>query len=136
MQAITYFSIVIPNKPGEGARMLAGLKEAGVNLRALWGYPIKGGKAIADLAPEDPKAFAKAAKKLKIAIDAKRTAIYLNGADEPGALGEALMRLAVVGVNVRAAQAISSGEGRFGALIQVAPEDEKKAKKALGIKGR
>ena len=38
---------------------------------------------------------------------------------------------ALMGINVDAVQAICVGNGRFGALVQVAPDDVKKAKKAL-----
>ena len=42
-----------------------------------------------------------------------------------------LTKLAAKKINVNAVQALCAGNGRFGALVQVAPDDVKKAKKAL-----
>lgn len=129
--ALAYFAVVVPNKIGEGAKVLASLNEAGVNLIGFWGYPVKGKKAQLDIAPADAKVFAKAAKKLGLEVAPKRTAFLINGEDRPGAVAEALGKLAAAGISTHAAQAICAGEGRYGALIQVGDEDVKAAKKAL-----
>ena len=39
VQLAEYFYVQVPDKPGEGARLLAQLKEAGVNLLAFSGFP-------------------------------------------------------------------------------------------------
>lgn len=127
---VPYFAVTVPNKPGEGAKLLGALKEAGVSLIALWGYPVKGKKSQIDLVPVDPKAFTKAAKKLKIEITEKRQAICWAGADRHGAIADAAAKLAAAGINIHAAQAICSAEGRFGALLQI---DEKQIKKAAKL---
>ena len=132
MRTITYFSVVVKNKTGAGAKALAALKAAGLNLTAFWGYPIKGKKAVLELAPDDPKGFAKAIKKLGYEAGPKKTAFHVEGEDRIGVMADVLERLASAGIDVHAAQAICAGAGRFGALIQVDEKDEKKAKKALG----
>jgi hypothetical protein len=129
--ALAYFAVVVPNKTGEGAKVLSALNEAGVNMIGFWGYPVKGKKAQLDIAPADAKVFAKAAKKLGLEVAPKRTAFLVNGADRPGAVAEALGKLAAAGIATHAAQAICAGEGRYGALIQVGDDDVKAAKKAL-----
>ena len=57
------FSIDIANKAGEGAKVLGALRDAGVNLLAVWGYPTKAKKARIDLVAADKAALNKAAKK-------------------------------------------------------------------------
>jgi hypothetical protein len=42
VQRVQYFYVEVPDKPGEGARVLGLLKEAGVNLRAFSGFPTGG----------------------------------------------------------------------------------------------
>lgn len=128
---VAYFAVVVPNKIGEGAKVLAALNEAGVNMTGFWGYPIKGKKAQLDIAPADAKVFAKAAKKLGLEVAPKRTAFLVNGEDRPGAVAEALGKLATAGISTQAAQAVCAGEGRYGVLIQVDDDDVKAAKKAL-----
>jgi hypothetical protein len=111
--------------------VLNAVKEAGLNLVAVWGYPIKGKKAILDVAAEDPKAFAKLAKKQGWDLSSKKQAFHLDGEDQPGAVAAVMGKLAGARINCHAAQAVCAGAGRFGLLIQVDSDDFKKAKKAL-----
>jgi len=131
MRTITYFSVVVPNKAGEAAKVLAGLKAAGINLTAFWGYPVKGRKAVLELAPEDAKAYVQAAKKAGLAPGAKKVAFYFDGEDRPGALADVMAKLAAAGISVAASLAICAGAGRYGALIQVDLKDVGKARKVL-----
>lgn len=129
---VPYYSVVTPNKTGEGAKLLSALKDAGVSLIGLWAYPIKGKKAQFDVVPVDPKAFTKAAKKLKLEVGAKQSAIAWAGEDRLGLMADAAAKLAAAGIGIIATQVICSGEGgRFGGLLQVAADDVKKAKKIL-----
>jgi len=131
MQVLTYYSVVIPNKPGEANKVLDALKNAGVNLIALWAYPIKGKNSVMDIAAADPKACAKALKSIGLAAGAKKQAFHFDGEDRPGAVAETVGKLAAAGINCHAAQGICAGSGRYGLLVQVADEDFKKAKKVL-----
>ncbi len=63
IRKLDYFAIQVPDKPGEGARILQGLKEQGVNLVAFTGFP-SGKRAQVDFVPADPEALKAAAKKL------------------------------------------------------------------------
>lgn len=125
-------SITVPNKPGEGERVLAALKGAGVNLTAFWGYWLSRKQARLDLVAQDPKLLAAAARKLKIRIERKGDVFLTNGEDRIGALEDPLAKLASAGVNVFAAVALCAGGGRYGALIHVDPADMRRARKALG----
>lgn len=131
MAKLDYYSVVVPNKAGKGEHVLSALKEAGVNFVAIWGYPVGKGKSKIDLVAEDPAGLKKAAKKLKIDLGAKQTAFHITGEDHPGAVAEVLAKLAAKKINVNAVQALCAGNGRFATLVQVAPDDVKKAKKAL-----
>lgn len=131
MAKLDYYSVVVPNKAGKGEHVLSALKEAGVNFVAIWGYPVGKDKSKIDLVAEDPAGLKKAAKKLKIDLGAKQTAFHITGEDHPGAVAEVLAKLAAKKINVNAVQALCAGNGRFATLVQVAPDDVKKAKKAL-----
>jgi len=134
VKTINYYSVVVANKAGEAVRVLSALKEAGVNLTGFWGYPIKGKKAVLDIAPEDAKAFQKAVKKLGLDAGSKKPALFAACEDQPGALLDVVAKITAAGINIHAAQAISSASGQFGAFIQVDEADFKKAKKAAGAK--
>ena len=131
MAKLEYYSVVVADKPGKCEHVLSALKEAGVNLVAMWGYPVGKGKSKIDLVAEDPAGLKKAAKKLKIDLGKKQTAFHITGEDHPGAVAEVLAKLAAKKINAYAVQALCAGNGRFGALVQVAREDVKKAAKVL-----
>ena len=68
MTKVELYSVVVPNKPGKGARLLTTFKEAGVNFVAIWGYPVGKNKCTIDLVAEDAAILKKAAKQLKIKL--------------------------------------------------------------------
>ena len=130
---VNCYSVAVPNKPGTGACTLAGLKEAGVNLIAFWGYPVGKGGAQLDLVPADGGALGKALRKLKLKVVRKSTAFLLLGEDRVGALGEYMSKVSAAGVNLQAVQAVAAGEGRFAAVLFLDAKDVRKAGKALGV---
>jgi hypothetical protein len=131
MTKLEYYSVIVANKPGKGEHVLSALKEAGVNFVAIWGYPVGKGKSKIDLVASDTVLLKKVAKKLKIELGKKQEAFHVSGEDHPGAVAAVLAALAAKKINVNAVQALCADNGRFGALVQVAPEDVKKAAKVL-----
>ena len=131
MAKVELYSVVVRNKPGKGAQLLSAFKEAGINFVGIWGYPVGKSKSRIDMVAEDAAVFKKAAKQLKIEIGKKQTAFHITGENHPGAVAEALAKLAAREINVYAVQALCAGNDRFGGLIQVDQDDVKKAAKAL-----
>lgn len=128
---VEYFYITAPNKAGEGARALTTLKDAGVNLLAFSGFP-QGRRAQLDFIPADPAAFKQTAKKAKWKVVGPKRGFLVRGDDRVGAVAELLDRLGTAKINVTAIDAVSVGEGRYGAILWVAPKDIKKAASLLG----
>lgn len=133
LRKVDYFYTMLPNTPGQGAKVMAGLAAAGVNLLAFSGFPA-GRRAQLDLVPEDSAKLKRAAKKLGIALSAKKTGFLVAGEDRVGALTGILDALAAAKVNVTAVDAVSSGKGRYGAIFWVKPQSVAKAAKLLGAK--
>lgn len=131
VQRVQYFYIEVPDKPGEGARVLSALKEAGVNLLAFSGFP-KGRRAQIDFIPADQVAFRAAARKAKLKLVGPKTGFLVQGDDRVGAVAELMTKLADAGINVTAVDAVAAGAGRYGAVLWVKPRDVNKAAKALG----
>ncbi len=133
IRRIEYWYAVVPDKPGEGARILSALSQAGVNLLALSGFPAGARKAQIDLFPEDAKALAAAARKAGIKLSKKKVGFLIQGDDRPGAVAETLTKLAAAGINCTSIQAACAGAGRYGAMLWVKAPDVKKTAKVLGI---
>ena len=64
VKKVDYFKMMVPNRPGQGARALDELHKAGINLIAFSGFP-QGGDAQMDFIPAKPAAFRKMARKNK-----------------------------------------------------------------------
>ncbi len=131
VQLAEYFYVQVPDRPGEGARLLAHLKEAGVNLLAFSGFP-QGRKAQIDFVAEDPRAFKAAARKAKWQLSPGKKVFLIQGEDRPGAAADLVSKLAEAKISVIASQAISAGAGRFGMILWVAPGEVRKAARVLG----
>jgi hypothetical protein len=131
IRRVPYFYIMAPDKPGEGARALETLRDAGVNLLAFSGFP-QGRRSQLDFVPEDPAAFRAAARKARWKVTGPKVAFVVEGEDRPGAAAEILGKLAAAKVNVTATDAVCAGAGRFGVLFWVKPRDVNKAAKVLG----
>jgi hypothetical protein len=121
----------VSNKPGEGARVLETLSQAGVNLLAFSGFP-SGRKAQLDIIPEDAGMFKQAAKMAKIKTRPQKFGFLIQGDDRKGAVAELLKILAEKKINITAIDAVSAGAGRYGAIFWVKPGDVNKAAKVLG----
>ena len=132
VQQVDYFYVTVPDKPGEAARVLKVLRDAGVRLRGFSGFPHGARKAQLDLIPVDSAALVKAARRGRIALSKKKSGFLIQGDDRPGALAEMTERLAQAGINVTSIQAFSDGAGRYGGMLWVAPAHLRKAAKALG----
>ena len=131
IRKVAYFAIDVPNKPGEGARVLGALADAGVNLLAFSGFP-SGRKAQLDCIPEDVAVFKNAVKAAKIKTRPQKFGFLVQGDDRKGAVGDLLKTMTEKKINVTAIDAVSAGAGRYAAIFWVAPRDVNKATKALG----
>jgi len=131
VRVVDYFYVTAPNKPGEGARLLAELRDAGVNLLAFSGFPSGRGAQI-DFVPDDPSAFRAAAKKAKWKLTGPKRALVIMGDDRPGAVADIAQRLGDAKINITAIDAVCAGSGRFGAIVWVEPRDVTRAAKTLG----
>lgn len=126
-----YFKIQTPDRPGEFARTLGVLREAGLNLLAFTGFP-RGRRDQQDFVVSDPGPLKAAAKQAKWKVKGPKVCFVVQGEDRPGALEAVLSPLAAARINVTAVDAVCAGEGRYGALFWVKPRDVKRAAKVLG----
>ncbi|MEK7370141.1 MAG: hypothetical protein AAB265_01680 [candidate division NC10 bacterium] len=132
IQRVDYFYTMVPDKPGEAARMLAVLREAGVNLLVFSGFP-EGRRGQLDFVPADAGAFRQAAKKAGWKLTGPKRAFLLQGEDRVGAVAETLGKLAAAKINVTAIDALCAGAGRYGAILWVPQRDVGRAAKVLGV---
>jgi len=131
-RVVDYYYAMVPDKPGEGAKLLRVLRDARVNLLAFLAFPSQR-KTQVDFVPEQPAALLAAAKSAKLKLKGPKKVFLIDGDDRVGALAEVLTKLGAAKVNATATDAVCSGLGRFGALLWVKAKDVRKAAKALGV---
>ena len=127
IRRVDYFYVHLPDTPGEGQRVLAAIKGAGVNLLSLTAFPDGTGTTQVDFVTDDADV-----KGLGLSLSPKRQAFFVQGNDRAGAAAEYFKKLADAGVNVHAANA-ACGPGGFGMILWVRQESYQKAAKALGV---
>ena len=133
VRKVEYFSIRVPNTPAKAFGVLSTLVSSGVDLLACIGVP-RGRKAQIDVVPADTRRFKSAVKKAGLTFTPQKTGFIIQGKDRPGALSHHLQKLGDREINVTGIDALSAGEGRWGAIIWVADDDVRKAARALGAK--
>ena len=132
IRLVDYFYIETSDKPGQGARILRHLKDAGVNLVAFHGFP-RGRRAQLVFVPSDTAAFRAAGKRAGWKVVGPKKAFVIEGDDRVGVLVDYFTTLAEAKINVTATDAVSVGAGWFGAIIWVKARDVKRAAKVLGV---
>lgn len=133
-QKAHYCYVTARNRSGVAEEVLTSLKEGGVSLLGFLGFPTKRGKAQLDLVAEDLGPIRKIAKKAGWKLSKPKRCFILRGADEVGAVAEPMSALAAAKVNVVAATAVVSGDGRFGMVLWVKKKDYNRAAKLLAAK--
>ena len=131
IRKVDYYYVTAPDKPGEGAKLFAKLRDAGVNLLAIHAFPSARRSQI-DVVPADAVAFLAAAKAAGLKVSKPKTVFLVEGDDRVGAMAQLLARLGASGINVTATSAVRSDPGRYGALLWVKPKDVRKAAETLG----
>src|SRR6266849_10323710 len=72
IRCIDYYYVTVPDKPGEGSRILTALHQAGINLLGVSAFPHGAHRSQLDFIPEDSAAFAKAVQSIGLLALSKK----------------------------------------------------------------
>jgi hypothetical protein len=133
VKKISYCYVMVPNRAGQGIRVLQALRDAGVNLLAYSGFPSKG-KAQLDLIPESMTELRRLARREGWRLSKVKKGFLVRGTDRLGAVSRLIDKLATKKISVVAADAVSAGKGRYGMILWVRPKDYLRAARALRAK--
>jgi hypothetical protein len=125
-----YYTMKVSQRPGAGAALLNAMKKARVNLLAFTGFP-SGGGAQVDFIPQNGAKFRKAAKAAGLRVSERKTVFLVRGTDRVGALTGVLGKLAKAKINLIALDAVTAGQGRYGAMFWVRKADIGRASRTL-----
>src|SRR3972149_3865080 len=133
IRKVVYYKIEVPDKPGEGARILSALTAGGGNMLAFSGFP-SGRRAPMGFISEGEALFKKAAKTAGLKLSAKKTGFLVQGNDRVGAVSGIMTKVAEAKINITALDAIVAGGGRYGVIFWVKSDDVRKTAKLLDAK--
>jgi hypothetical protein len=128
-----YYYASVEDKPGVLYNVLEHLRQRNVRLLAFTVFPISGGRSQLDFFPIDTDGFLEAAREIGLKLVGPRSAFVIQGKDQASALVAYHKRLAEAGINVHAANGVSDGDGGFGYVLWVKPEDYDEAAKMIGL---
>ena len=134
VKKVNYCYPIVPNRAGQGARILAEITGAGINLLAYSGFPVGAGRSQLDLVVEDIGTLRRVARRNGWRLSKVKKGFLIQGADQVGAVHRHLQKLADAKINVTAADAVAAGQGRYGMLLWVKPRDYARAARALGAR--
>ena len=133
IRKVEYFSILVPNAPAKAFGVLSTLVSAGINLLACSGTP-RGRRAQIDVVPDNTRKFKSAVKKAGLVFTPEKSGFMIQGKERPGALTQHLKKLGDKGINVTGIDALSAGDGRWGAIIWVDDDAVRQAGRVLGAR--
>lgn len=133
VRKVQYAYVMVPNRPGQGAKILSELQAAGIDLQAYSGFPGKKGAQL-DLVTRDMSGLKRVARKNGWRLSKAKKGFLVQGTDRIGAAHRQLARLAGKKINVVAADAVAAGQGRYGMILWVRPKDYARAARALGAR--
>ena len=134
VRKVSYCYAKVASRAGQGVKVLAELKNSGVNLVAFSGFPGKRGKSQLDFVAENLSGVRKVAHKNGWRLSKPKKAFLVTGNDVVGAVHRHLNKLAARKINITAADAVCAGKGRYGMLLWVKPKDFVRASRALNAK--
>ena len=134
VKKVSYCYPVVPNRAGQGARLLEEITRAGINLLAYSGFPVGGGRSQLDLVVEDMGPLRRVAKRNGWRLSKVKKGFLIQGKDQVGAVHRHLRKLGEARINVTAADAVSAGQGRYGMILWVKPRDYARAARVLGAR--
>jgi hypothetical protein len=134
VRKVNYCYPIVPNRAGQGAKILGEISRAGINLLAYSGFPVGGGKSQLDLVVEEAGPLVRLARQQGWRLSRMKKGFLIQGSDRAGAVHHHLQKLADAAINVTAADAVAAGQGRYGMLLWVRPRDYARAARALGAR--
>ena len=134
IRKVNYCYVTVSSRAGQGEKILNEISEAGIDLLAFSGFPLKGGKSQIDLVSDNTAGIRRVAKKNGWRLSETKKGFLVRGSDEIGAVHKIIKKLADVKINVTAADAVSAGSGRYAMIMWVKPKDYTRAARILNAK--
>jgi len=129
---VQYYRAEVEDRAGQAYELLSHLAKHDVNLLAVSTVPVGPTHTQFTLFPDETDKLIDAAGRLGLVLFGPYTAILIRGDDRMGALLDVHRKLADARINIYAAHGVTSGEGRYGYVIHMRPDDVEDTARILG----
>jgi hypothetical protein len=128
IESATQLAVFLANRPGALARVCAALAQAGINIHALATSDTIDHSVVRMVVSDPTKALMLLGETGTLALESE--VLMIEGANEPGMLGQIAERLAAANVNIEYAYLAARTGGERG-LAVLRPSDVDGARRAL-----
>ena len=128
------YSFVIDDGAPGAARLVERLSSSGIDLLAFTECPLPAGKSQLNVVAAGEESVAQAAHGMGRDLRETGSGLLMRGDSWPNPITDALARLSSAHIGIAAAEAISSHDGVFEALIWLTPEEVDRAAAVLGLR--
>jgi hypothetical protein len=133
IKPVTYFYTTVEDHPGQGYKLLSLFAEVGINLLGFTAVPMGPNRTQLTLFPDDAGILVELSKKSGMCLDGPHPAILVQGDDELGALAQIHEKLYEANVNVFASTGVTDGQGSYGYIMYIRPDEYDRAIQVLKI---
>lgn len=133
IRCVEYFYCSVKDQPGEAYKVLSILAELGINMLAFHAVPIGPNNTQLTIFPDDSNKLISEAKRSGLDLEGPHPAFLVRGDDQLGALSEVHKKLYDASVNIYASNGVTDGEGDYGYVLYVRPEEFATAKEILEL---
>jgi hypothetical protein len=131
IRRVDYFYATVQDGAEEACGLLSRLADLGINLLVFSAVPVGPQRTQLTLFGEDADKLRHVAAQANLELDGPHPAILVQGDDELGALAGIHGRLQEAGVSVFASNGVADGQGHYGYVVYVRPEQIDQAVGAL-----
>lgn len=136
VRQVEYYYAMTRDAPGEAYQLLSALASSEVDLLAFNAIPMGPAQAQLTLFPEDPERLVRCAARLGVTLTGPHRALLVQGDDRLGAFAAIHRQLSEATINVYASSGVTDGQGGFGYLLYVRPDDFERAAQVLHLESR
>lgn len=127
VRCVDYFYVTVADRPGEAYKLLAEFASAEVNLLAFGAIPVGPTDTQLTVFPESTGRMANTIERLGLTIHGPHSALLVQGDDQLGALVDIHRTLSDASINIYASNGVTDGQGGYGYVIYIRPEDLNRA---------
>jgi len=131
IRPVEYFNVSVKDRRGAAYELLTLLAGQGVDLLAFAAVSCGEEQTQLSVFPDDAQKLVSVARKSGLEFDGPHRALLVRGDDEIGALAGIHERLGAADVHVFSSIGIADGEGGYGYVVYVRPEEFDRAVAAL-----